>query len=464
MKIFKTVSRYIFGISFIGAGVLHFVSPGFYLKIMPPYLPLHLELVYLSGVIEIALGAMLLIKRLAPLAGWGLILLLIAIFPANIYAYQHQELIPARPQLHLLRLPLQGVLILWAYWYTRPDRGAAREQKIAWALESPAPDCLGRRSDRRPPMFARFFKSKLQWRRVGVYQPVPVVGGALVNDDGSERQGILRTCPIGTHLVLQREPTSHDPNAISLLLGDGRRIGHLPQETAETVAPLLDSGRVAFDAEIWSLEKVAGENGREWLECRVMLTQHELMRFSRFSLIAWLRGDNPAPRRVVATRGSGGNGWRRCDLRISDPSASSELPPIGQNGRTEISERVPAPELLPVELNSSGSSMAARAGNSLGESSNPVFGTVAFGTFGAGVASFVRGKNWSGAVAFGGVTWGGVACGGVALGGVASTGLRPGATVVGRCVAGSCAGGIGGGGVRVQGEVVPTESTRQLVS
>jgi uncharacterized membrane protein len=50
-----------------------------------------------------------------------MILLLIAIFPANIYAYQHQELVPAPAWLHLLRLPLQAVFILWAWWYTRPD-------------------------------------------------------------------------------------------------------------------------------------------------------------------------------------------------------------------------------------------------------------------------------------------------------------------------------------------------------
>ena len=86
MKILKTVSRYIFGILFIVAGVLHFARPEFYLKIMPPYLPLHRELVYASGVFEILLGARLLTKRLEPLAGWGLISLLSAVFRANIYA------------------------------------------------------------------------------------------------------------------------------------------------------------------------------------------------------------------------------------------------------------------------------------------------------------------------------------------------------------------------------------------
>ncbi len=122
MRIFKTLSRYVFAASFVAAGIMHFVRPDFYLKIMPPYIPLHLEMVYLSGVAEILLGAMLMFRDTERLAGWGLIALLIAVFPANIYAYQHQDLLPAPPLLHLLRLPLQGLLILWAYWYTRPDR------------------------------------------------------------------------------------------------------------------------------------------------------------------------------------------------------------------------------------------------------------------------------------------------------------------------------------------------------
>jgi uncharacterized membrane protein len=121
MKVVKTISRYIFGVLFIAAGILHFVHPEFYLKIMPPYLPYHLELVYVSGVFESLLGALLLINPVTRLAAWGLILLLIAVFPANIYLYQHQEIAPGHPVLHLLRLPLQAVLILWAYWYTRPD-------------------------------------------------------------------------------------------------------------------------------------------------------------------------------------------------------------------------------------------------------------------------------------------------------------------------------------------------------
>jgi uncharacterized membrane protein len=125
MKFVKTLSRYLFGLFFIAAGVMHFVKPKFYLAIMPPYLPFHLALVYLSGLFEFGLGAMLLVRKWARLAGWGLILLLIAIFPANIYVYQHQESVPdLSPFWHFVRLPIQGVLILWAYWYTRPDRPA----------------------------------------------------------------------------------------------------------------------------------------------------------------------------------------------------------------------------------------------------------------------------------------------------------------------------------------------------
>ena len=85
---------------------------------MPPYLPLHRELVYLSGFFEMALGVLLLVPRLLRLAAWGIVALLIAVFPANIYLYQHQDLLPASPLVHLLRLPLQGAFLLWAYWHT----------------------------------------------------------------------------------------------------------------------------------------------------------------------------------------------------------------------------------------------------------------------------------------------------------------------------------------------------------
>lgn len=120
MKRIKLISQYLLSTLMIVAGTTHFVNPEFFLKIVPPYLPLHEELVLFSGVCEIVLGVLLLIPRYSHLAAWGIIALLIAVYPANLYLYQNQDIVPASPIIHLLRLPLQGVFILWAYWHTRP--------------------------------------------------------------------------------------------------------------------------------------------------------------------------------------------------------------------------------------------------------------------------------------------------------------------------------------------------------
>ena len=126
MSVAKTVSRYILGLVYVFAGINHFVNPAFYLDIMPPYIPWHGPLVFLSGVAEVALGALVLVPRWSALAAWGLILLLIAVFPANLHMALNPERYPdVAPAVLWLRLPLQGVLILWAWWHTggqRPSR------------------------------------------------------------------------------------------------------------------------------------------------------------------------------------------------------------------------------------------------------------------------------------------------------------------------------------------------------
>ena len=103
---------------FVVAGVMHFVAPGAYMKIMPAWLPAHRTLVLVSGAFEIlgALGLVPTTTRVA--AGWGLIALLVAVFPANV-----QMLLDARARggsttyvaLLWLRLPLQAFLIWWVY-------------------------------------------------------------------------------------------------------------------------------------------------------------------------------------------------------------------------------------------------------------------------------------------------------------------------------------------------------------
>ena len=85
MQKIKLISRYLFALLFVLAGVNHFINTAFYMKIMPPYLPAHLALVYLSGFLEIVLGVLLLVPKLTRLSAFGLIALLVAVFPANIH-------------------------------------------------------------------------------------------------------------------------------------------------------------------------------------------------------------------------------------------------------------------------------------------------------------------------------------------------------------------------------------------
>ena len=123
MPLIKTIFKYILAIAFVLAGANHFFNPQFYIRIMPPYLPWHAFLVYLSGVFEIVLGATLLISRYQRLAAWGLFLLLIAVFPANINMAIHPEIYSDfTPAMLWLRLPLQFVLMAWAFWLTKTSK------------------------------------------------------------------------------------------------------------------------------------------------------------------------------------------------------------------------------------------------------------------------------------------------------------------------------------------------------
>ena len=120
MKIFRLIFKIVFGLFFVAAGVNHFIDASFYESIMPPYLPWPHALVIISGMAEIGLGIGLLVPKSSRLAAWGLIALLIAVFPANVHMALHPELFPTIPVAALwARLPIQGLLIMLAYWYTR---------------------------------------------------------------------------------------------------------------------------------------------------------------------------------------------------------------------------------------------------------------------------------------------------------------------------------------------------------
>ena len=111
----RLLSRYALALLFVGAGIWHFVHPATYLAIMPPRLPAPLALVYVSGAFEILGGLGLLPTRTRLLAGWGLLALLVAVFPANVYmALIHEQLgIPG--WVAWGRLPLQLPLLWWVW-------------------------------------------------------------------------------------------------------------------------------------------------------------------------------------------------------------------------------------------------------------------------------------------------------------------------------------------------------------
>lgn len=120
MRVVKQIFKYALAAIFILGGINHFVMPATYLRIMPPYLPAPLFLIYLSGFLETGFGIALLVPKYSRRAAFGLILLLIAIFPANLFMAMNQNLFPEiSPLILYLRLPLQLVLIAWAYWHTR---------------------------------------------------------------------------------------------------------------------------------------------------------------------------------------------------------------------------------------------------------------------------------------------------------------------------------------------------------
>ena len=111
---------------FVVAGANHFVSTGFYVDIMPAYLPLHLELVYLSGLLEMLGGAAVLVPQARSRAGWLLIALLVVVLPANLNMALNSDQFPGLSAFALYaRLPVQGLLIAWAYWATRPETGVS---------------------------------------------------------------------------------------------------------------------------------------------------------------------------------------------------------------------------------------------------------------------------------------------------------------------------------------------------
>jgi uncharacterized membrane protein len=126
----KTPLRYAMGLTYVLAGVLHFLAPGAYERIVPPQLPASRTFVYLSGAMEAGFGLGVLAERTRNVSAWGLVVTLLAVFPANVYMAVGDpdlggapEFLREAPDAALwARLPLQAVLVAWAWWYTDASR------------------------------------------------------------------------------------------------------------------------------------------------------------------------------------------------------------------------------------------------------------------------------------------------------------------------------------------------------
>ena len=115
----KEISLYVMAAFYFIAGVNHFRLPKFYNKIVPPFLPNKELINYGAGALEIVLAILLIIPQTSHMAALGVILLLIAVYPANIYHLVSKGAGMNIPQWALwVRLPLQFVFIFWAYWHT----------------------------------------------------------------------------------------------------------------------------------------------------------------------------------------------------------------------------------------------------------------------------------------------------------------------------------------------------------
>jgi uncharacterized membrane protein len=135
----KRILRRVMGAGYAIAGVTHFLAPESFARAVPPEFPRPRALVYLSGVAEIALGLGVQFDRTRRASAWGIVALLVAVFPANVYMatddvaaeFVSDRLAGAARAAAWARLPLQAVLVLWAWWHALPesDSGGSDEAR-----------------------------------------------------------------------------------------------------------------------------------------------------------------------------------------------------------------------------------------------------------------------------------------------------------------------------------------------
>jgi len=116
----RIISPYLVGLLFKLAGINHLLNSDFYANVMPPYIPAHLTMIYVSGFFQVLGGVGVFIPKLPRAAGWGLIALLIAVFPVHLHMVRYPSKYPLFPYWAIVtRIPLQFILIVWVEWSTR---------------------------------------------------------------------------------------------------------------------------------------------------------------------------------------------------------------------------------------------------------------------------------------------------------------------------------------------------------
>ena len=122
MTYIKYLTIYLMSIAYTYVGVRHFIDPNFFLAIMPNYLSMHLFFVYLTGLMEVVFGLLLAFRKTRKFASYGLIILLLIVFPADIHLVESelsQSILEVSKEQTIIRLPFQGLLLLLAYWHSK---------------------------------------------------------------------------------------------------------------------------------------------------------------------------------------------------------------------------------------------------------------------------------------------------------------------------------------------------------
>tara|TARA_A100001234_G_C12641650_1_gene392246 strand:- start:6413 stop:6856 length:444 start_codon:yes stop_codon:yes gene_type:complete len=122
MLIIKNITIYIMSFLYIIVGIKHFVDVEYFVSIVPNYISWKKEAVFISGFFEILLGILLLFHKTRKIAAWGIIMLLIAVFPANIYLYVSEiprDILNISKIDALIRMPFQIPLIVISYWHSK---------------------------------------------------------------------------------------------------------------------------------------------------------------------------------------------------------------------------------------------------------------------------------------------------------------------------------------------------------